>query len=166
MKFTAFQKYFFNCFLLTIPILVWNLIFADKLPKTFQPEIFWNDIPSFLSYGENISRTIMFIFICLMPIKISTSTQERGFVLYVLGMLIYFASWLSQIYFQNSLWSDSLFGFLAPAYTPIFWLAGIGLIGNSMYFNIPYKRWVFMLISIVFLMFHNAHTFLIYLRTH
>jgi hypothetical protein len=166
MKSTSFQKYFFNCFLLTIPILAWNLIFANKLPKVFQPEIFWNDIPTFLSYGENISRTIVFIFTALMPLKILTKTQEKGVFLYVLGTLIYFASWLLLIYFPNSLWSNSIFGFLAPAYTPLIWLVGIGLIGDSMYFNIPYKKWSFMTISAVFLIFHNAHTYLIYFRTH
>jgi hypothetical protein len=166
MQFTTFQKYFFNCFLLTIPILAWNLIFANKLPKAFQPEIFWNDIPTFLTYGENISRTIVFIFTSLMPLKILTKTQEKGILLYVLGTLIYFASWLLLIYFPDTLWSNSVLGLLAPAYTPILWLAGIGLIGDSMYFNMPLKRWVFMLISVVFLIFHNAHTYLIYFRTH
>lgn len=77
MKFLIIQKYFLNCFLLTIPILLWDYIFTDRLPKAFQPEIFWNNIPSFLTYGENISRIFMFIFISLMPLKISTSTQKK-----------------------------------------------------------------------------------------
>jgi hypothetical protein len=166
MKFNKFQKYFFNCFLLTIPILAWNLIFANKLPKAFQPEIFWNDIPTFLTYGENISRTIVFIFTALMPLKILTNTQKKGFFVYVFGILIYFASWLLLIYFPNSLWSNSVLGFSAPAYTPLFWLVGIGLIGDPMYFDIHYKKWFFMLILAVFLIFHNAHTYLIYFRTH
>jgi hypothetical protein len=48
------KKYFFNCFLLTIPILIWNYIFTNKLPKAFQPEIYWKNIPSIIIYEENI----------------------------------------------------------------------------------------------------------------
>lgn len=160
------QKYFFNCFLLTIPILLWNLGLADKLPKAFQPEIFRDNIPSFIAYGENISRTILFALMFFMPLRISTKTQKQGVILYLGGTFLYFASWLILIYFPNGLWSNSVLGLLAPAYTPALWLAGIGLIGDSLYFNIPYKRWVFMFISIVFLMFHNTHAYLIYSRTH
>ena len=94
MKFQDFKKYFFNCFLLTIPILLWDYIFTDKLPKAFQPEIFWKDIPSFIIYGENISRLIMFVFISFMPLKIINDKQKNGLLLYVVGVLLYFAAWL------------------------------------------------------------------------
>jgi hypothetical protein len=165
MNFKNIKKYVFNCFLLTIPILLWNFIFTDKLPKAFQPAIFWNNIPPFITYGENISRIMMFVFMCLMPLKISTSTQKKGFTLYTAGILLYFASWLMLLYLPNSIWSKSVFGWLAPAYTPLFWLIGIGFIGNSLYFNLPYRKWWFSLVVIIFLIFHNWHTYLIYFRT-
>lgn len=110
MKFYSIKKYFFNCFLLTIPILLWDYISTDRLPKAFQPEIFWKDIPSFLTNVENISRIIMFIFISLMPLKISAAIQKKGFVLYVAGTLLYFVSWLFLMYFPNSTWSKSVLG--------------------------------------------------------
>lgn len=160
------SKYLINCFLLTIPILLWNIILANKLPKSSLPEIFLNNISSFITYGENISRTIMFILIFLMPLKILTTTQKKGVALFGAGTLVYFASWLILIYFPNSMWSKSVFGLLAPAYTPLFWLIGIGLIGDSLYFNIPYRRRIYFLVVIVFLIFHNWHTYLIYFRTH
>jgi hypothetical protein len=167
MNFKTFKKYFFNCFLLIIPILVWDLIFTQKLPKNLQFDVFWKNIPLIIAYGENISRTIMFIFIVLMPLSIRTITQKNGLALYIVGTFIYFASWLMNIYFPNSIWSNGFLGFaLSPASTPLIWLIGIGLIGDSLYFNIPYKRWVFMLISIIFLVFHNVHAYIIYLRTH
>jgi hypothetical protein len=103
MKFDSIQKYFFNCFLLTIPILLWNFVLADKLPEAFQPEVFWSKIPPFIAYGENISRTIMFAGMLLMPLKILTKTQQKGVFLYVLGTLIYFASWLILVFFPNGL---------------------------------------------------------------
>lgn len=37
--------------------MVWDLSQTQKLPQPFQPVSFWKDIPAFLAYGENISRT-------------------------------------------------------------------------------------------------------------
>jgi hypothetical protein len=166
MKFQVIKKYFFNCFLLTIPVLLWDYVFTDKLPKAFQPEIFWKDIPSFIIYGENISRLIMFVFISFMPLKIITNRQKNGLILYVAGVLLYFTAWIILIYFPNTAWSNSILGLLAPAYTPLFWLVGIGFIGNSFFFNIPHRSWLYFLVVITFLIFHNWHTYLIYFRTY
>jgi hypothetical protein len=166
MKFKVFKSYFFNCFLLTIPILLWDYIFTDKLPKAFQPEIFWKDIPSFITFGENISRILMFAFISFMPLKIISNKQKNGLLLYVAGTLLYFAAWIILMYFPNTAWSNSVLGLLAPAYTPLVWLIGIGFSGDSLFFNIPFKRWLYFLLVVVFLFFHNWHTYLIYFRTH
>lgn len=158
------KKYGINCFLLTIPIMVWNILLADKLPKAFQAEIFWNDIPIFLTYGENISRIIVFACTLLMPLSFATTTQKRGLYLYILGTILYFASWLALIYFPDSAWSNHVVGFMAPAYTPLLWLIGIGLIGDSFYFDLPYKGVYYFLIMGVFLFFHNVHVFVVYWR--
>ncbi|WP_373551171.1 hypothetical protein [Haliscomenobacter sp.] len=164
MEFKTFQKYFFNCFLLTIPVLLWDYAFTDRLPQVFQAENFSKGIPSFIINIENGSRLLMFIFISLIPIEMLKPIQKKGLVLYVIGTLLYFASWLMLMYFPNSTWSKSALGLLSPAYTPLFWLVGIGLIGDSLYFNIPYRRWWYFFIVIVFLIFHNWHTYLIYLK--
>ena len=166
MKIDTIKKYLLNCFLLTLPIMIWNIILTDQLPKEFQSDIFWKHIPVFLTYGENISRALVFMLTLLMPLSISTITQKKGLYLYVGGIILYFASWLALIYFPNSSWSNNIFGFMAPAYTPLIWLLGIGLIGNSFYFNLPYKRLVFIFPSLIFLLFHNYHTATIYFKTH
>lgn len=166
MKLQVLKKYFFNCFLLTIPILLWDYIFTDKLPKAFQPEIFWKDIPAYITFVENISRLVMFVFISIMPLKIITNQQKNGLRLYVIGTLLYFAAWLILMYFPNTAWSKSVLGSLAPAYTPLFWLFGIGFIADTLFFKIPFKRWLYFLIVLIFLIFHNWHTYLIYFRTH
>ena len=166
MNLAKIKKYLFNCFLFTLPILIWNIILTNKLPKYFQPDIFWKDISAFLTYGENISRIAVFMLIILMPLNVSTITQKKGLFLYIVGTLLYFASWFALIYFPDTKWSHSIIGFMAPAYTPILWLTGIGLIGNSFYFNLPYKRWFFISTSLLFLIFHNFHTLTIYLKTH
>lgn len=166
MKPNPVLKYVCNCFLLTLPIVAWNLVFASHLPVTFQPAIFWHDIPPFLAFGENISRVVVFLLTLLMPLSVESKTQKTGLVLYVAGTVLYCASWLALLYFPESAWSNSGWGFIAPAYTPALWLTGIGLIGRTFYVNLPYKRWLFISVSMVFLVFHNVHTIMIYHRTH
>ncbi len=166
MNLITIKKYLLNCFLLTLPIMIWNMLLTNKLPKAFQSEIFWNDIPSFLTYGENVSRIIVFALTFLMPLSILTSRQKKGLFIYIGGTILYFTSWLILIYIPDSKWSYSILGFMAPAYTPLLWLTGIGLIGNSYYFNLSYSRWLFIGTSLVFLIFHNFHTLTIYFRTH
>jgi len=161
MKSTNFYKYFLNCFVLTIPILIWNILLTDQLPKTTKPEILQN-VSVFITYGENIVRIIVFALMVFMPVKISKPIQRQGLILFLLGTVIYFASWLILIFYPDSLWSKSNLGVLSPAYTPVIWLIGIGLIGDTFYFNLPYKRWVFISLLILFLVFHNIHTYKMY----
>jgi hypothetical protein len=164
MKPESAQNYFWNCFLLMLPILAWNLALTNQLPNAFRAEVFWNDIPICLTYGENSARTLVFALTLLMPLRFSGQTQKPGLYLYLAGLLIYFASWMALIYFPDSSWSTSLPGFMAPAYTPFCWLAGIGLIGHSFYFNLPFSRWFFLFIALLFLTFHCIHTATIYYR--
>ena len=162
MKITKPYKYLLNCFVLTIPILIWNILLTDKLPKTIKPEILIQNISPFIVYTENIIRILVFTMMAFMPIQISKTIQKQGLLLFIIGTLIYFISWLLLIYFPDSVWSKSVLGILSPAYTPVLWLIGIGLIGDSFYFNLHYKRWLFVLLSIIFLVFHNIHAYKIY----
>lgn len=162
------KKYLGNCFILILPILIWNILLTDHLPRAYQPEVFSKDIPSFLMFGEQISRIIIFLLAFLMPLHISRSNrgQRLGLYIYIVGVLLYFASWIMLIGLPNSAWSNSMVGFSAPAITPALWLAGIGLIGNSFYFNLPFRRWPFMFISAIFLFFHISHTIGVYYTIH
>jgi hypothetical protein len=163
---TKFRHYFANCFLLILPILVWNIALQSKLPEVFQQETGWQNSAFLLTAGEAISRIIVFALTLLMPLRISTGKQRAGLCLYSGGVALYFISWLPLIYFPDGKWSSSLAGFSGPAYTPLLWLTGIGLLGDSFYFNLPFKRSYFFSSSIVFLLFHNVHTIMIYYRMH
>src|SRR5512141_3084141 len=154
------MNYLLNCMLLLLPIMAWNVILANKLPRLYSPDVFEKDIPAFIIHGENIFRLIIFILPLLMPMRIETSTQKIGLALYIAGTAIYFISWLAQMYFPQSAWSLSAFGSLAPAYTPLIWLIGIGLIGSTLYFASPYRSWMYITLSILFVAFHLSHTFI------
>ena len=157
-------SYFENCFLLLVPILLWNIILAGRLPKAYSAEIFSKDIPPFTDYGEKIFRFFVFALSAFMPIRIETQSQKIGLGLYLAGTIIYFLSWLVLIYFPQTDWSLSAFGFSAPAYTPLIWLAGIGLIGGTLYFSSPYRSWMYFTLSIIFIGFHLSHILLVYLK--
>jgi predicted neutral ceramidase superfamily lipid hydrolase len=160
-----YYKYILNCFLLSIPILVWDWAFTSKLPIFYQADIFGDNIPPLIVWGENIFRTLVFLLMFLMPLAVLTTKQKLGLLIYISGLILYITSWLLLIYSPNSFWSTSMIGFMAPAYTPLIWLVGIGMIGDSFYFKVQYKTWFFLLSSILFLVFHNWHTYIVYLRT-
>jgi hypothetical protein len=156
------MNYLLNCLLLLLPIMAWNLFFANKLPLPYSEEVFSKDIPSFITSGENILRLFVFILPVLMPLRIETQSQKLGLLLYVIGTTIYFISWLVEVYFPHSAWSLSDWGFLAPAYTPLIWLTGIGLIGSAFYFSSPYKSWMYILLSMTFVGFHLFHAWTVF----
>ncbi len=161
---TVFKPYLLNCFILVIPILIWNILLTEKLPENYEPEVFSSGIPNALTYLENIFRFFLFVIAFLMPLSFHTKKQKIGLYVYLLGLIVYFASWIMLIYFPASIWSNSFMGFVAPAYTPVVWIAGIALIGDSFSFSIPYRRWIFITVSAVFLAAHISHAVMVYCR--
>jgi len=164
MKAASPFQYIFNCFLLTLPVMAWDGLFTDKLPSAYQPATFQNNIPVFLTYAENSSRICVFVLAVCMPLSIQTPLQKKGLVAYITGLLLYFASWLALMYCPGSSWSHSAAGFMAPAYTPFVWLMGIAMIGGDSYFNLRFYRLLFIGVSVLFVAFHNAHTWIVYSR--
>lgn len=158
------QSPLWNCFLLMIPVILWNVILADKLPPAFRSEVFWDQIPAWLTYGENGSRMLIFALTGLMPLSFSNRFQENGYYVYLAGLLFYFSSWLGLICCPTSAWSTSLPGFMAPAYTPLIWLTGLSLIGRSFSFHLPFRRWWFPLTALLFTSLHCLHTYRVYCR--
>jgi hypothetical protein len=157
--------YLLNCLLLILPILLWNWALAGKLPQAFQPERFDQGVPGFILTGENIFRLVIFLLPVCMPLSLANPDQKFGLALYVTGTLLYFLAWMALIFSPGSNWSKSTPGFLAPAYTPLIWLIGIGMIGKSLYFPSPYQTWMYILVAIIFIGFHVSHTLIVHLRT-
>jgi len=154
--------YFLNALWLVLPIMLWNWALAGKLPQAFQAEAFEKDIPRFVTLGENFFRLVIFILPAGMPLNIATQAQKFGLALYCAGTGLYFLGWTAQIIFPHSAWSKSIFGFLAPAYTPLIWLTGIGMIGASLFFPSPFRSWMYVLAAAIFTGFHVTHTLIVY----
>ncbi len=158
------SKIITNGYILMIPILLWNIIFTSKLPSCYSPDTFNNNIPSSILICENIFRIIVFIFPLFLSFNFATEIGKKGLIIYCIGCLLYFSSWLILIYLPNSMWSKSIFGFAAPAYTPIIWLIGIAFLLDNYYFNLKYNAWHLIIPSIGFSFFHILHTITVYLR--
>jgi len=155
-------KYLQNSFLLMLPVLLWNFLLTNNLPAVYLGSS-WNNIPSFIFIGENIFRTIILVILPIfMMFSLSTKKQRIGLGFYLVGIVVYFLSWIIVMLYPESLWSMSLVGYSAPAYTPILWLIGIGLMSDLFYFRIPYKSWVYILLSVAFIAFHFSHALLAY----
>ncbi|MCG8526415.1 MAG: hypothetical protein MI748_08555 [Opitutales bacterium] len=147
-----------NGFFLLIPIFVWNIILAPHLPEAYQLENFNEGIPRWIALGENIFRGIIFVMPAILLI------DPKKLLLFMVGLVLYFMSWLLLILAPETSWSTSVVGFTAPAWLPIIWLAGIGMAGDRYYFKLPFSRWHYWVPSIGFVVFHVAHTSIIFQR--
>jgi hypothetical protein len=159
-------RYAANCLWLLVPMMLLNVVLWPRLPKPYQSDVFWKDIPAWIRAGENATRTVLFILPVLMPFRLGTPTERVGLVLYVVGGLVYFLSWMVQIRYPESSWSASAWGFMAPGYTPLIWLTGIGLIGDKLFLPVPYSPIMYIALTIAFLAFHNLHVLIVYRRNY
>jgi hypothetical protein len=135
-----------NCLWLLVPLLVWNLVLAPKI--TLEKVVSDAYSPTWLLAAENITRIIIFAFPLLLPLQIQDGPSKMGLAIYVVGTLVYFASWLPLIWMPYSTWSQSATGLLAPRLTPLLPFLGIALIGRST----PYA-----VLSVFFISLHAWH---------
>lgn len=141
-----------NCFWFFIPPLLFNIIIVKYLPEYYlkninHPIIIW----------ENILRFITIAFSAIMAITINNKIGKIGFIVYIIVIIIYFCSYFIVIKFPASSFNNNLIILLAPAWTSVLWLIGIGLIGNKIFVNIPYHFSVYCLLSISFAIIHSIH---------
>lgn len=127
-------------------------------------DVFWKDIPPLIGNTKNILRIIVFMLPLVMTFSLKSRQQKIGFVLFLAGLILYFSSWLMQIYLPESNWSNSIFGFMAPAYTTLIWFVGIGLIGNTSVLKIPFISHIYIGSSLAFVIVHSIHTYIVYMR--
>ena len=156
--------YLKNCFMLLVPIFLWNLAFINSLPETYSRDFFWKDIPAGISVPESILRILVFTLPFLMPLYFKESIQKTGLRWYLIGTALYFLSWIAQISWPESPWSRSLLGFTAPAFTPLIFMIGIGLIGQKSFIRISYISWIYIGLSVLFVAFHTSHAVVVFQR--
>ena len=141
----ALRHYALSCGLLLLPIFAWNAALARSLPPAFSMTEFWRDISAPLALAENSLRAVVSVVPFFMPLELVSTRQRTGLVVYCVGAVLYFCSWVIIIIAPNSPWAASPAGFLAPAYTPLIWLAGVALLGRRLYWGRSYRWWMFLI---------------------
>ena len=149
-----------NGFIPVIPVLIWNAIFTKKLPQDFGAETFDMGIPKPVLIAENILRLFVFFLPLCTRVNIGSSIGQSGLIIFLVGIVCYFGSWIMLIRYPDSRWSKTVFGFTAPAYTPLIWLVGLSLMIDSYYFHFPYFPWQYLIPSCAFIGVHLTHTVL------
>jgi hypothetical protein len=153
-----------NGALLILPPMLITFGLWAALPAAYNLSNFWRGIPAWLGLLENIFR----LLVCALPGILYFGKKETGqavgWVLYAAGLFIYLASYLFQIYLPTSVWSLSLLGFTAPAWTTVFWLAGIGLVCVRSWLPVPWHRLIFLGCAFCFLLCHVGHTTLVFFQ--
>lgn len=157
-------RYTKNVGWLLVPVLLWNVALASRLPHGFSPAVFWFNIPPLLSAAENTLRMAVFALPFLAPLECGTKTQKVGLAVFGVGLVIYGASWIPLILVPHSAWSQSAAGFLAPSYTPVVWLLGLALLMQRLFWRVPYRWWIYLVLSAAFLAVHISHAALVFTR--
>ncbi len=152
---------------LTFPPLLFGLSFMKLLPVVLRPDLFNKGIPDVLLNWENIVRILVFAMPVFFSIGISTKTQKQGLILYLAGVILYYLSYGALIIYPNSAWSTSMIGFVATAYTNIFWMTGLGLLGEKFYFpaRLRYRPFFYIVPVSIFLIIHITHAVIVYQRS-
>lgn len=143
---TKLKLRWLNCLWLMVPLLAWNIVLAPKI--TLDKVISDSNSPIWLLVAEHITRIIVFVFPLLLPLRLQDTISKTGLAIYIVGTLIYFASWIPLIWIPASIWSQSAAGLLAPRLTPLLLFLGIAMIGHSL----PYAGF-----SILFIALHIWH---------
>jgi hypothetical protein len=139
-----------NCLWLMLPLLVWNLILG---PRIRDPRVASDaHSPKWQLLAENGSRILVFALPLLLPLPSGAEWQsgraQVGLAVYILGTLVYFATWLPLLFAPASAWSNHPAGLLAPRLTPYLPFLGIALLGGS---------WLYGGIAAVFICLHTWH---------
>ena len=160
-----FSRYALSCGLLLIPAIAWNLAFTSKLMPPSAMAEFWRDIPAPLVLIENSLRALVFGLPFFMPLQITTKPERRALWVFVLGTLVYFASWLALMYWPHSAWASSIFGSLAPVYAPILFLPSLAVLGKRLFWGHFYRWWMYLYLCVGFLAAHITHGAFVYMRS-
>jgi len=155
--FEFINNYKNNCFWFFIPVIIFNIVFTKYLP-----EFYLKNTKSPIVTIETIARVITIAFSVIMAINLDNKIGKTGLVVYIIGVFIYFCSYFIVIKIPAISFHNNIIVLLAPYWTSVLWLIGIGLLGNKLFINIPYHYAAYIVISIVFAAIHSIHGYICY----
>jgi hypothetical protein len=140
-----------------MPVIIFNIILTKYLP-----EFYLKNISHPIIKMETIARIITIAFSVIMEIKPDNKIGKIGLVIYIIGVLVYFCSYFVVIKIPAISFHNNFIVLLAPYWTSVLWLIGIGLLGNKLFISIPYHYTVYIIVSIIFSIIHSIHGYICY----
>jgi hypothetical protein len=151
------NNYKSNCFWFFVPVIIFNIVFTKYLP-----EFYLKNINHPIVTMETVARIMTIAFSVIMAIKLDNNIGKVGLIVYIIGVLIYFCSYFIVIKVPAISFHSNLIVLLAPYWTSVLWLIGIGLLGNKLFINIPYHYTAYIILSVVFAIIHSIHGYICY----
>ena len=149
-----------NCFLFFIPVILLNILFVKYLPNCYL-----ENISHIIVHIENILRIVLIALSTIMIIDIKDRFGKIGFLIYTIGVVVYFISYFILInYSDTAVVRKNMILQLSGHWSAIIWLIGIGLIGKRFFINIPYHYALYIILSIVFGIIHTYHGYILLAR--
>lgn len=156
------KYYLINCFILLIPVIIWNILFRSYLPEPYLMEPSGKLFPSILKWIEVILTILILAVPFFLRLKVKNKLQQLGLIIYFIGVIVYIFAWRPIILYPNGDWSNSLVGYISLSITPVIFLTGIGMIGEKLVFNITYHRSIYILLSIILVFLKTSYAILVY----
>ncbi len=142
-----------NCLWFFAPVIALNVLFTSRLPEMYLVRI---DHPVVIA--EQIVRVVLMALSFLMVIDTKSRTGRAGILVYAIGLLTYFISWVLLLQHPAT---DNPIVLLSGYWTAAVWLVGIGLAGGKLWIRLPWRRWIFIALSILFWALHTWHGYIL-----
>ena len=151
------QYLYSNCFLLFIPVILFDILFTKYLPELYLKNISHTIVPI-----ETAVRILLIALSSIMKINIQNRKGKIGVLIYITGLFLYFVSYFVLINHADAVVGKNMILHLSGYWTAMIWLIGIGLIGNRLFVKIPYHYSLYIILSILFGMMHTYYGYILF----
>jgi hypothetical protein len=133
-----------------------NILCTEYLPEYYLKSISHIIIPI-----EMVVRIILVALSTVMMIDIKDRIGKTGFIIYLVGLVIYFTSYFILINYSDTVVGKNIIVQLSGYWTAMIWLIGIGLTGKKLFVKIPYHYTLYIILSVLFGMIHTCHGYIL-----
>jgi len=151
------QYLYRNCFLLFIPVILFDIAFTKYLP-----ELYFKNIPHIIVPIETAVRIILISLSAIMKINTQNRKGKIGVLIYITGLILYFVSYFVLINYADVVIGKNMILQLSGYWTAMIWLIGIGLIGNRSFVKVPYHYTFYIILSILFGIMHTYYGYILF----
>ena len=150
------QYLYSNCFLLFIPVILFDIVFTKYLPELYLKNTSHTIVPI-----ETTVRIALIALSAIMKINVQNRKGKIGVLIYITGLILYFISYFVLINYADVVIGKNMILQLSGYWTAMIWLIGIGFIGNRLFVKVPYHYTLFIILSILFGIVHTYYGYIL-----